>query len=188
MEVEKLQLELREQALHDPLTGLYNRRYLDETLPREVQGARQQNDCLSIIMADIDNFKTTNDTYGHRVGDLFLVEIALLLKREARETDIVCRYGGEEFVLVLPGATADATEKRAEEIRQKCAQLIVQHEGEKLSITMSLGAATCPTHGEQGEEIIMKADHALYDAKRMGRNQVRIWGNPIDLQPHRRLG
>jgi diguanylate cyclase (GGDEF)-like protein len=182
MEVEKLQLELREQALHDPLTGLYNRRYLDETLSREILGARQKNDCLSIIMADIDNFKTTNDTYGHRAGDLFLVEIALLLKREVRETDIVCRYGGEEFVLVLPGATVDSAEKRAEEIRQKCAQLIVQHEGKKLSITLSFGTATYPTHGEQGgEEIIMKADHALYDAKRMGRNQVRIWGNPIDL-------
>lgn len=182
MEVEKLQLELREQALHDPLTGLYNRRYLDETLSREILGARQKNDCLSIIMADIDNFKTTNDTYGHRAGDLFLVEIALLLKRELRETDIVCRYGGEEFVLVLPGATVDCAEKRAEEIRQKCAELIVQHEGKKLSITLSFGTATYPTHGEQGgEEIIMKADHALYDAKRMGRNQVRIWGNPIDL-------
>lgn len=180
LEVERLQVELREQALHDPLTELYNRRYLDETLPREILSARRNNGCLSIIVADIDHFKTINDTYGHHVGDLLLVEIAQLLKREVRGSDIACRYGGEEFVLILLGATVDFAEKRAEELRQECAQLSVQHERKKLGITMSFGMATYPVHGEQGEEIIMKADHALYDAKRMGRNQVRVWDDPTD--------
>jgi diguanylate cyclase (GGDEF)-like protein len=175
MEVEKLQVELRAQALHDPLTGLPNRRYLDEILSREVLRANRNNDCMGIIIADIDHFKTINDTYGHHVGDLFLVEISRLLERELRGSDFVCRYGGEEFVLVLLGANVDSTEKRAEEIRKKCAQIIVQHEENNLSITLSFGVAIYPLHGEQWEEIIKKADHALYDAKRMGRNQVRVW-------------
>jgi diguanylate cyclase (GGDEF)-like protein len=180
-EVEKLQTELYELAFHDPLTGLYNRRYLNETLPREILRARRNNNCLSILVADIDYFKAINDTYGHQVGDLFLLEIAQLLKRSVRGSDIVCRYGGEEFVLVLLGATVDSAEKRAERLRQECAQLSIQHEGKKLGITMSFGMATYPVHGEQEEEIIMKADHALYDAKRMGRDQVRVWGKPIEL-------
>lgn len=180
MEVEKLQVELRTQALHDPLTGLPNRRYLDEILSREILRASRDNDCLSIIVADIDYFKMINDTYGHHIGDLFLVEISRLLERELRGSDFVCRYGGEEFVLVLLGATITSTEKRAEEIREKCAQIIIQHEENNLSITMSFGIASFPIHGKQWEEIIIKADHALYDAKRLGRNQVKVWGNPID--------
>lgn len=174
-DVEKLQAELRDQAVHDPLTGLYNRRYLDETLSREILRAKRDNDPLSIIVADIDHFKSINDTYGHQIGDLFLVEVAQLFKRVVRGSDLVYRYGGEEFVLVLPETTVDSAKMRAEEIRLKCAQLIVQHEGKKLGITLSFGVANYPVNGEQGEEIILKADHALYDAKRMGRNQVRVW-------------
>lgn len=180
-EIEKLQVELRAQALHDPLTGLPNRRYLDEILSREILRARRNNDSLSIIVADIDHFKTINDTYGHHVGDLFLVAISRLFERELRGSDFVCRYGGEEFVLVLIGATIDTTRKRAEEIREKCAHIIIQHEENNLSITTSFGIAIYPVHGKQWEELIKKADHALYDAKRLGRNQVRIWENPIGL-------
>ncbi len=185
IEVERLQAELREQALHDPLTGLHNRRHLAEILSREIMLARRKKECLSILVADVDLFKSVNDTYGHQVGDVFLVEIAQLLKRSVRGVDIVCRYGGEEFVLVLPGTSIEDAWKRGEEIRRKCAELIVQHNGKELSVTLSFGLAGYPAHGEQGEEIIMKADHALYDAKRMGRNQLRVWGMPNRNSTHR---
>jgi len=175
IEVEKLQTELREQALRDPLTGLYNRRYLDETLAREITRAERENAPLSVIMSDIDLFKIINDTYGHPVGDKFLVEISNLMKNHARSSDIVCRYGGEEFLLVLPATITDSAKKRAEEIRQKCADLIVRYDENDLMITMSFGVATYPVHGKEAEEIVIKADKALYQSKRNGRNLVTIW-------------
>ncbi len=168
--IEQLKEELREQAIHDPLTGLFNRRYLNETLVREQTRAGRENEPLSVIVSDVDHFKRINDTYGHSVGDKFLMEIARLMKKYARGSDIVCRYGGEEFLLVLPGATLDFAAKRAEEIRQKCAEIIIQHEGKDLKVTMSFGVATYPDHGKAAEEIIIKADKALYRAKAQGRN------------------
>jgi diguanylate cyclase (GGDEF)-like protein len=111
-----------------------------------------------------------NDTYGHSLGDKFLVEIANLMKNHARGSDIVCRYGGEEFLLVLPGTTISSAAKRAEEIRQKCTEIIIQHKGKDLKVTMSFGMATYPDHGKESEEIIAKADKALYRAKAQGRN------------------
>jgi len=170
--IEQLKEELREQAIHDPLTGLYNRRYLNEALMRELARAGRENNPLSVIISDIDHFKMINDTYGHLVGDKFLVEIARLMKKYARGSDIVCRYGGEEFLLVLPGTTLDSAAKRAEEIRQKCAEIILQHEGKDLKVTMSFGVAIYPDHGKEAEEIIVKADKALYRAKAQGRNRT----------------
>jgi len=177
LEVEKLQEKLREQALRDPLTELYNRRYITEALSREILRSRREGCPLSVIIGDLDHFKLVNDTYGHQVGDLFLVEVARLFKRNIRGSDSVCRYGGEEFLFVLPGASLDTARKRAEDIRLQVAQLAVLHEGKALAITMSFGIAAFPVHGEECEEMITKADQALYDAKRMGRNLVRIWGN-----------
>jgi diguanylate cyclase (GGDEF)-like protein/PAS domain S-box-containing protein len=174
-EVEQLQAELREQALHDPLTGLYNRRYLSETLTREIVRAKRDHDPLSVIISDIDYFKLINDTYGHQVGDRYLMEVASLMKSHARGSDIVCRYGGEEFLLVLPGTPLDAAAKRAEEIRQKCEELIHLHDGKDLTVTMSFGVATYPIHGKEAEEIVIKADKALYQSKRNGRNRVTVW-------------
>jgi diguanylate cyclase (GGDEF)-like protein len=168
--IEQLKEELREQAIHDPLTNLYNRRYLNETLPRELARVERDNNSLSVVISDIDHFKMINDTYGHPVGDKFLVNIASLMKKNARGSDIVCRYGGEEFLLVMPNTSLDAAAKRAEEIRQKCAEVIIQHEGKDLRITMSFGVATHPNHGKEAEEIIIKADAALYRAKAQGRN------------------
>lgn len=175
MEVEKLQADLRKQALHDPLTGLYNRRYLNETLIREIARSERENHHVSLIISDIDHFKKINDTYGHHAGDKFLVEIAQLMRRCARESDFTCRYGGEEFLLVLPGITAAAAERRAEEIRQECAQICVHYEGRDIRATMSFGVATYPIHGREAEEIIMKADKALYTSKSTGRNRVTTW-------------
>ena len=171
-ENEQLQAKLREQAIRDPLTGLFNRRYLNETLEREIVRAGRENVPLSVIMADVDHFKMINDTYGHPVGDKFLVEIASLLKSHARGSDIVSRYGGEEFLLVLPGTALDSAARRAEEIRQKCAEIIIQHEGKDLKVTMSFGVAIYPDHGKEAEEIIVKADKALYRAKAQGRNRT----------------
>jgi len=177
--IENLRAELREQSLRDPLTGLYNRRYLAETITREVARAKRENDHLSIIISDIDLFKTINDTYGHKAGDTFLVSVANLLKNNARSSDVVCRYGGEEFLLVIPGATMEDAYKRADEIRQKCMELIAEFEGKRFSLSMSFGVATYPTHGEDAEEIIIKADKALYHSKRIGRNCVTSWNNLI---------
>jgi diguanylate cyclase (GGDEF)-like protein/PAS domain S-box-containing protein len=173
-EVEKLQAELVEQALHDPLTGLYNRRYLKNALNVELSRANREKKPISIVAMDIDFFKKVNDTYGHNVGDLFLVMVGNLIKQHIRGTDFVCRYGGEEFLLIMPGADALAAQKRAEEIRQKTEEARIEHDGKQLSVTLSLGFATYPEHGS-ADEIITLADKALYHSKHTGRNRVTAW-------------
>jgi len=174
-EIEQLQAELREQALRDPLTGLHNRRYLSETLQREIEKSKREKKALSIIVSDIDHFKMINDVYGHQAGDKFLVEIGTLMKDNARSSDIICRYGGEEFLMVMPGTSLESAVKRAEEILHKCTNIIIAHEGQALKVAMSLGVATYPDHGQEAEEIIFKADKALYKSKKNGRNQVSAW-------------
>ena len=116
-EIQKLQDELREQAIRDPLTGLFNRRYLEETLNREIANANREFAPVSIIVMDVDNFKLVNDTYGHQAGDLMLQALGQLLKASTRVGDIACRYGGEEFIVVMPGASAAIAAQRAENIR-----------------------------------------------------------------------
>lgn len=176
-EVEQLQVELREQALRDPLSGLYNRRYLNEALAREIQRTVRDGEVISIILMDVDHFKTINDTYGHPVGDSVLIEIARLITKQSRSSDIICRYGGEEFLMVLPGVTPDLAAKRADDIRQTCAETIIQHAGENLGVTLSFGVAAYPEHGQTMEQIIANADFALYTSKQTGRNRVTIWAS-----------
>ncbi len=173
--VERLRDELHEQALHDSLTGLHNRRYLKEVLNQEVQRTKRSQQPLSIIVMDIDHFKIINDTYGHQVGDLMLKETARLIKTHARGYDFVCRYGGEEFLLILPGASTTDAFARADEIRQKCTTLSIPHNGEKLNVTISMGVATYPDHDTDVEKVIIKADQALYHSKNTGRNRVTTW-------------
>jgi diguanylate cyclase (GGDEF)-like protein len=178
-EIEQLQDDLREQLLHDPLTGLYNRRYLSENLDREISRAGLNHQPLSIIISDIDHFKRINDTHGHKVGDEFLVKIAALFKSQARGSDFVCRYGGEEFLLILPTADADTARQRAEEIRRRCAETTLAYAGQSLRVSLSFGVAAYPTHGQSADEITIKADQALYHSKRTGRNRVTVWRHPM---------
>lgn len=174
-EVEKLQIELREQALRDPLTGLYNRRNLSDAMERELARVKRERRSMSVLIMDIDRFKKINDNFGHQVGDQFLIEISRLIASHARSSDIACRYGGEEFLLVMPSATLKTALKRAEEIRMECADIRIANGGKQLKVTLSMGVATFPKHGKGAEEIAIKADKAMYKAKRAGRNCVKAW-------------
>jgi diguanylate cyclase (GGDEF)-like protein len=167
--------DLSRLAAYDPLTGLYNRRQMDETLRVEALRAIQRKSVIGIIMADIDHFKNINDTYGHHAGDLMLQATARILKESVRMADSVCRYGGEEFVIILPGASLDIIERIAEKIRARFKKLKLKHEGQTLQATISLGAASFPQHANNLEQVIQHADKALYQAKRGGRNRVVLY-------------
>jgi diguanylate cyclase (GGDEF)-like protein/PAS domain S-box-containing protein len=174
-----LREQLREQSIRDTLTGLFNRRYLDEMLPRELQRAERQRQPVGIILLDIDHFKYVNDTYGHDAGDILLQTMGAFLQQTIRGHDIACRYGGEEFILVLPGASLQDTLQRAEQIRGEVQTLVVEHQGQVLdSITASLGVATFPGHDMTAAMLIRAADQALYQAKGNGRNCVITASTP----------
>ena len=166
---------LREETIRDPLTTLFNRRYLMETLEREIRRAEREQSPVGMIMIDLDQFKEFNDTHGHPAGDVHLREFGLLLKRQIREADIACRYGGEEFVLLMPGAPLEITCLRAEQLLERVRGLQVEYLGETLaSITISAGVANFPQHGSSGQEVLAAADVALYRAKAAGRDQVVV--------------
>jgi diguanylate cyclase (GGDEF)-like protein/PAS domain S-box-containing protein len=171
-ELRALQAQLREQAIRDPLTGLYNRRYLEETLRRDLARAERDGHPLGIIMGDIDHFKQLNDTYGHPAGDEVLRTLGRLLQHHARSSDIPCRYGGEEFVVVLPDMPLEAVRERAELMRRDFAGLRIAFGGAELIATLSIGVSGYPGHGKTADELIRAADLALYEAKRSGRNRV----------------
>ena len=179
--IKTLQIELEEQAVRDPLTGLFNRRYFQETLEREIARAKRENMPVGIIVMDLDRFKQVNDSFGHKAGDNFLRDIGNLLMRNIRREDAACRIGGEEFVIVMPGASIEVTGHRAELIRSMTEALRVADTMEGFKVTMSLGISAYPTLGTGGEEILIQADRALYQAKKNGRNQVVVY-RP-DLQP-----
>ncbi|PWB52359.1 MAG: hypothetical protein C3F13_11380 [Anaerolineales bacterium] len=168
----QLQKELEEQAIRDSLTGLYNRRFLDETLARELSRAERDKYSVSVVMLDLDHFKTFNDTYGHDVGDMMLKQLGKLLSSHVRAGDIACRFGGEEFVVVMPKASLTVARQRANDWRSKFETQVLIHEGEVLSATLSAGVAVYPLHGTSSDEIVRKADQAMYAAKAAGRNQV----------------
>lgn len=169
----RLREALRDQSILDPLTGLFNRRYLEEILEREVRRAMRSEQCVGLMMLDLDHFKNFNDTYGHDAGDAVLREAAAFLKRSVRAEDIVCRFGGEEFVVILPLADATVTQARAERIRCKLHELTVLHQGRSVgSVSMSAGVAALPAHAESSKALLEAADAALYRAKREGRDRV----------------
>ncbi len=160
------------EATHDPLTGLYNRRYLDGALEESERRSRRNNRTVGLMMLDLDHFKMINDTYGHEVGDEVLRTFAGLLKGSLRAGDIACRYGGEEFTILLSGATLNATRQRAEQLRQQVEQLRVPYRDKQLALTVSIGIAVFPEHGHHLDDVLHAADAALYDAKHAGRNRV----------------
>lgn len=169
----RLRVTLRQQSIRDPLTGLFNRRYMDEMLERELRRATRSEYSVGIIMLDIDRFKQFNDTYGHDGGDALLRAVGGFLQTGTRSEDIVCRYGGEEFMLILPATSPEDIHRRAEQIRGGMKRMQVQHNGHMLgNITVSLGVALFPLHGVTGAEVIKAADSALYRAKTEGRDQV----------------
>ncbi|HEY6293832.1 MAG TPA: diguanylate cyclase [Terriglobia bacterium] len=164
---------LRVQAIRDPLTGLYNRRYMEEALERELRRAEHGQHPLSVMMLDLDHFKTFNDTSGHQAGDHLLRYVGGLLEARTRREDIPCRYGGEEFVLILPGAPIEVAVRRAEQFRGAIRESGIEYEGKALGpVTVSIGVACFPQHGTTGAEVVGAADSALYRAKQQGRNRV----------------
>jgi len=169
----KLREKLREQAIHDTLTGLFNRRYLEEILSRELHRARRRNSPLCVAMLDLDNFKQFNDTFGHDAGDSLLRELGQVLREKLRKSDISCRYGGDEFVLVLPDSSLAHTQQRVEQIRVVVKELQIRHGGPLLdTMTVSAGIAEAPEHGSAAPELLRAADNALYAAKQAGRDRV----------------
>ncbi len=173
----KLQEALRIQSTRDALTGLYNRRYLEENFEREIRRAGRTEQPVGVVMFDLDHFKQFNDTFGHDAGDAVLREVGALLSRNSRVEDIPCRYGGEEFILILPGADPKGTQIRAEKLRRQLRELKVLHQGKSVgTITVSAGIAGFPTDGLSVREIIMRADAALYCAKAEGRDRVILAG------------
>jgi diguanylate cyclase (GGDEF)-like protein len=170
---------LRSQSIRDPLTNLFNRRYLEESMPRELLRASRNRKPLGAIMLDVDHFKRYNDTFGHEAGDAVLRELSKHLRSNIRGEDIACRFGGEEFMLIMPDASLEATQKRAEKICRDAKDIVVTHHGQPLgAITLSLGVAEFPEHGATAEVLLASADKALYKAKEQGRNQV-VTSEPI---------
>ncbi len=176
-QIQSLQDELREQALHDPLTNLYNRRYFHELLEREIAQNERDGKPLSLVMIDIDYFKQINDTYGHQTGDRVLVALADIIRSAIRRGDSAFRFGGEEFVLVLPGIGTEVGYERAETLRKIFAELSVLTDEGDARTTLSAGVATWPIHAADAKKLLHEADKALYVAKEAGRNRTVIAEN-----------
>lgn len=172
----KLRETLRSQSIRDPLTGLFNRRYMEETLERELPRAERNKRPLCVAMLDLDHFKELNDSFGHEAGDLLLAELGRLLRTHVRRGDIACRYGGEEFVLILPDAGPEDAFRRLEELREKAKQIRVTHQGRSIGApAFSGGLAAYPKHGETVADLLRAADTALYLSKHAGRDRLTTW-------------
>jgi len=176
IEIGTLQSQLREKAIRDALTNVFNRRYLEETLERELARAARELYPLCIIMMDLDYFKEVNDTYGHEAGDVVLKTLAETVTRQSRHGDFVCRYGGEEFVLVMPNIGIETAKIRAKELHQIIDSLNIPYSAFNLTTTISMGIAWFPEHGQTKEELLRAADRAMYMAKNTGRNRVIVHG------------
>jgi len=176
---ESLQELLREEAIHDGLTHLFNRRYMEETLIREVSRAQREPQPISVVMMDVDLFKSINDKYGHQAGDAVLQTLGRMLLENTRASDIACRYGGDEMLVVMPGATQEAAITRAEEWRITFSMMEFSFGDVKIRTTLSLGVACFPDQVQNPSGLLNASDKALYWAK-INRNQVHLY-NPATM-------
>jgi diguanylate cyclase (GGDEF)-like protein len=173
----ELNYQLRRQSLSDELTGLYNRRYFLSALANEIARSKRQKKSFSLVMIDVDHFKRYNDTYGHEAGDRILQKFADILRAQFRESDILCRYGGEEFIILLPEAGIEDAKKRCEQLLESVRnELFLPSLPKSKPVTISMGISTYPKHSRNPEQLIDKSDKALYEAKASGRNQIKIYG------------
>ena len=172
----RLRENLRYQSIRDPLTGLYNRRYLDDFLFKQIHQAERSKSSIAILMLDLDHFKKINDTYGHDAGDAVLKELGKILQNDIRLGDIAARYGGEEFIIMFYNADVEVALRRAESIRQDVTMLHIKYGAQDVGpITISIGVSTYPTDGKSPEELIEAVDKALYYVKKNGRNKVALF-------------
>jgi len=182
--VARLIKELQWRARHDGLTGLLNRRAMQETIEQQLTRSRRVGDTFAVVMLDIDHFKAINDHHGHAAGDQALKHTAALLQTCVREVDRVGRFGGEEFVVLLPGLDLSQAAETAEVLRARLAAQRMERDGGSLSMSASFGVAEWSGPSEEPSRLLMRADQALYQAKRAGRNRVQVTGTGIDMEPN----
>jgi diguanylate cyclase (GGDEF)-like protein len=169
----RLHESLQHQSIRDPLTGLFNRRYMEESFEREIRRATRAQQPVTVLMLDLDQFKLFNDTYGHGAGDRLLQEVGHVLQTSSRGEDIACRYGGEEFTLILPGLSLSQAKAYANVVRERISHVRVEYRRERLApVTVSVGIAVFPAHGHTADAVLAAADTALYRSKHAGRNRV----------------
>ena len=181
-EITLLKDQLHELSIHDELTGLYNRRYLNESIKLDLARAQRNKYPVCAIILDIDRFKTVNDSYGHAVGDQVLKNISELISALIRQGDIACRYGGEEFVIISPGLEIDTAQQRTDDIRVAIDEMVTEWENDRIHVTISAGLACFPDHGANADDLLNNADRALYQAKRLGRNRVTVYSKGIQFE------
>lgn len=175
----RLRETLKQDSIRDALTGMYNRRYMEGSLERETRRAERHKKSVGVIILDVDHFKLFNDTHGHEAGDIVLHELGLFLRRNTRGEDIACRYGGEEFLLIMPDANLENTRQRAETLREEIRKLQIHYQYKPLQVTVSIGVASLPEHGTTVKDVLKIADSALYQAKSEGRDRVVIAPLPV---------
>jgi diguanylate cyclase (GGDEF)-like protein len=176
-EIAALQAELREQAIRDPLTNAFNRRFFLEALNSEIAQAAREGFPIALVMIDLDHFKQISDRFGHKAGDLVLQQFVNRIVSKTRKGDVLCRYGGEEFVVMMPYTNLADAYQRAEEWRITCENLPIEHGGNTLTLTISSGVTASQNPGMTAEELLEQADQAMYQAKSAGRNRTVISGN-----------
>jgi diguanylate cyclase (GGDEF)-like protein len=171
----RLRETLKNQSIRDPQTGLFNRRYMEDSLARELSRAERLGKTVVVAMLDIDHFKRLNDTFGHTAADAVLREWSELLKAKFRGSDIVCRFGGEEFVVILPDICLEDARQRLDQLRMELSRLVVHEDGQFIqAVTVSMGIAVFPMNGRDSHALLQAADHALYQAKEGGRDRIEI--------------
>jgi diguanylate cyclase (GGDEF)-like protein len=180
----RLRGSLRDQSIRDPLTGLFNRRYLEETLEREISRSARSGKSIGLMMLDIDHFKSFNDMFGHAGGDALIRELGAMLRTLTRVEDAACRFGGDEFVILLPESPLDVTLLRAEEMRQAAHEFNILHEGSVLSeVSLTVGVAVYPDHAVDMVGLVRAADEAMFAAKHAGGNRVQVAQTPDEQVP-----